>query len=135
MAATGLFTHLSYHILRAVIVLEEAQTNKGFGAPVAGFRPATFGYMNRGLFALDTIITMAPLLGILGTVLGIIDCFGFLSTATYIDPSLISSGIAQALVSTAAGLSVSLMTLIPYNWFLEKQRREVMRIMALKGEK
>jgi biopolymer transport protein ExbB len=89
--------------------------------------------MNRGLFALDTIITMAPLLGILGTVLGIIDCFGFLSGPSYINPALISSGIGQALISTAAGLTVSLGTLLPYNWFSEKLRKEGMKVMILSG--
>lgn len=71
--------------------------------------------MKRGLGLLDTIITLAPLLGILGTVLGIIESFDVLAEAGIGDPRAVTGGIAKALITTAAGLSVAIVTLIPYN--------------------
>jgi len=71
--------------------------------------------MRRGLGVLDTIITLAPLLGILGTVVGIILAFDFLGSRGIADPRAVTSGIAQALITTAAGLTVALVTLVPYN--------------------
>ncbi len=74
--------------------------------------------MKRGLAVLDTIITMAPLLGILGTVIGIIQSFDMLGQMGIEDPKSVTGGIAQALITTAAGLAIALMTIIPYNYFV-----------------
>ncbi len=76
--------------------------------------------MKRGLSTLDTIITLAPLLGILGTVVGIIASFDLLGQAGIEDPKAVTGGIAQALVTTAAGLSVAIVTLLPYNALARK---------------
>lgn len=78
--------------------------------------------MRRFLGILDTIITMAPLLGILGTVIGIIDSFDMLGQASALNPKVVSKGISQALITTATGLSIAIITLIPYNYFLSKLR-------------
>ena len=76
--------------------------------------------MKRGLGVLDTIITMAPLLGILGTVIGIIQSFDMLGQAGIEDPKTVTVGIAQALITTATGLSIALFTIIPYNYFISR---------------
>jgi len=73
--------------------------------------------MKKYLPILDTIITSAPLLGILGTVIGIISSFQILSVASVADPMSVTKGIAAALITTAYGLVVALGTLIPYNIF------------------
>jgi len=73
--------------------------------------------MNRYMPELDTMITVAPLLGIFGTVLGIISSFEMLGTSGIADPKLVTSGIAQALITTAAGLGISILAVIPYNYF------------------
>jgi len=73
--------------------------------------------MSRGQSLLDTVITLAPMLGILGTVLGIIDSFHILSLQGVENPTAVVGGIAQALISTAMGLSVALLALLPYNLF------------------
>ncbi len=73
--------------------------------------------MNRYMPILDTMITVAPLLGILGTVLGIISSFKMLGSAGISDPKLVTSGIAQALITTATGLIISVIAVIPYNFF------------------
>lgn len=76
--------------------------------------------MKRGLSILDTIITLAPLVGILGTVGGIISSFDLLGAAGIEDPKAVTGGIAQALITTAAGLTVAIITLLPHNAFVRK---------------
>lgn len=71
--------------------------------------------LRHGLSILDTIITLAPLLGILGTVTGIIRSFHLLSAGGIQDPTAVTGGISEALITTAAGLIVSICTLIPFN--------------------
>ena len=76
--------------------------------------------MKRYLSVLDTIITLAPLLGILGTVSGIIISFDLLGTAGIEDPKAVTGGIAQALLTTAAGLAIAIVALLPYNALTRK---------------
>lgn len=76
--------------------------------------------MKRGLQVLDTIVTMAPMLGILGTVTGIIKSFNLLGTVGVTDPRAATSGLAEALITTAAGLIVALLTLVPLNYFASR---------------
>ncbi len=84
--------------------------------------------MKRYLSVLDTLITAAPLLGILGTVIGIIHSFDMLGTAGIQDPQAVTSGIAQALITTAAGLLIAIFTLFPYNYFMSKMEKSAIRI-------
>lgn len=73
--------------------------------------------LNRHLWILDTVVTAAPLLGLLGTILGIIDTFAALATAGVSDPSAVSQGIGTALYATALGISVALYGLFFHNFF------------------
>ena len=84
--------------------------------------------MRKYLSILDTMITAAPLLGILGTVLGIIHSFDMLGQAGIQDPEAVTSGIAQALLTTAAGLFIAIFTLFPYNYFNAKVEKAKIRI-------
>jgi biopolymer transport protein ExbB len=74
----------------------------------------------RCLPILDTVITLAPLLGLLGTITGMISAFGIVSEAGLGQPHAITGGIAEALIATATGLLIAIMTLIPYNYFRSK---------------
>ncbi|MBG0812473.1 MotA/TolQ/ExbB proton channel family protein [Methylosinus sp. H3A] len=67
------------------------------------------------LWMLDTIVTAAPLLGLLGTILGIMDTFNALSSGGVSDPAAVSRGIAAALVATAVGIGTALIGLIAHN--------------------
>lgn len=75
------------------------------------------GRMGRFMGILDTMITVAPLLGILGTVLGIIESFNMLDSFGIENPQAVTGGIAQALITTATGLAIAIVTVFPYNYF------------------
>jgi biopolymer transport protein ExbB len=78
------------------------------------------GRLRSYLPVLDTIITLSPLLGLLGTVTGMIAAFGILSTSSMNQPNAITGGVAEALIATAAGLAIAIATLVPYNYFLSR---------------
>lgn len=89
---------------------------------------------DRFMVSLSTIITAAPLLGILGTVLGIIRSFRLLGApaeGTLTDPTTVSLGIAQALLTTALGLVVALITLFPYMIFRAQVERALGRVETI----
>jgi biopolymer transport protein ExbB len=73
--------------------------------------------MRRFMGVLDTMITVAPLLGILGTVLGIIRSFEVIGASGIDHPEAVTAGIAQALITTAAGLGIAIFSVLPYNYF------------------
>lgn len=98
--------------------------------------------MRKGMSILDTIITAAPMLGIMGTVLGIITSFDMLGEAGISDPKAVIAGIAQALITTATGLGIAVFTIFPFNYFNFRidNAQELMeiygsRLEILKGEK
>ncbi len=80
--------------------------------------------MKRGLTALDTIITLSPLLGLLGTIIGMINAFNVMAASGLGQPHAVTGGVAEALICTAAGISVAVAALIPHNYFLARIERE-----------
>ncbi len=79
---------------------------------------ATLNRLQRGFGLLSTIITAEPMLGILGTVTGIIQTFGALKVSDAASPLAATAGIGEALITTAAGLIVTLILVFPYNFLL-----------------
>jgi len=92
--------------------------------------------MKKGLPALDTIITLAPLLGLLGTIIGMIDSFGIMAQSGIGQPHAVTGGVAEALICTAAGIFVAVTTLVPYNFFLTRieQATETIETYATKAQ-
>ena len=88
--------------------------------------------MERFVPLLGSIAAVAPFVGLLGTVLGIIRAFKSLSISSAAGPQVVASGISEALVATAVGLSVAIPSLLAYNYFSVKVRRltENMEICA-----
>ena len=80
-------------------------------------------FLNRRVAVLDTIVTLAPLLGLLGTVLGMIAAFQIISVSGTGHPAGITGGVAEALISTAAGLTVAIFCLVGYNWCRDRIRQ------------
>jgi len=85
--------------------------------------------MERRLPVLDTIVTIAPMLGILGTVTGIIRSFQVLAAFSGApNAAVLSSGIAEALITTATGLIIAIPTLALYNWLSSIVDRRVLEM-------
>lgn len=78
--------------------------------------------LEKNINMLGTIGAIAPLLGLLGTVLGIISSFLAITDSTMQDPTLLAAGVSQALITTAAGMIVAIPALVAYRYF---QRRIV----------
>jgi len=101
-------------------------------------------HFNRGISVLDTIVTLAPLEGLFGTVTGMIHAFGLLGASELGAPTAITGGIAEALVATAFGLLIAMVSLLPFNYLntrLEQARQEIetaaahLELLCLRAEK
>jgi len=131
------------HIEEALGIIDEALgENKGSPLPVmkvlsAGiahpsdpegameaFGIGEISLMKHGLVALDTIITLSPLLGLLGTIIGMINSFKVMTLSGLGQPHAVTGGVAEALIVTATGIAIAVITLIPYNYFLSRIERE-----------
>jgi len=84
--------------------------------------------MRRYTGVLDTMITVAPLLGIFGTVLGIITSFDIIGSTGIEHPQAVTSGIAQALITTATGLGIAILSVFPFNYFNSSVENAVLAI-------
>ena len=84
--------------------------------------------MRRYLVVLDTMITIAPLLGIFGTVTGIITSFELLGTSGIQNPQAVTAGIAQALITTAAGLAIAIPSVFAYNHYNARAEKAALTI-------
>lgn len=76
--------------------------------------------LGRFLNTLGTIAEISPLLGLLGTVIGMIKVFAVITAEGTGDPSVLAEGISEALITTGAGLSVAIPTLMFYRYFRGK---------------
>jgi biopolymer transport protein ExbB len=77
------------------------------------------------LSILDTIITVAPLLGLLGTVTGMIKAFHVVGSIGMRQPLGVTGGVAEALVATSAGLAIAIFTLPAYNFLTERVKEDL----------
>jgi biopolymer transport protein ExbB len=77
--------------------------------------------VGRGLWILETVVTAAPLLGLLGTITGMMQAFKVIGGAGLVAPTQVTSGVAQALIATALGLLIALFALFGFNFFARMQ--------------
>lgn len=90
--------------------------------------------LERFVSALSTISTIAPLLGLLGTILGMIQSFAAISIVGSGKPTALASGIANALLTTAAGLIIAIPAVIFYNYFVNTINARILFIENLSNE-
>jgi len=81
---------------------------------------ASRGYLGKHLPILNTIGNISPLLGLLGTIIGMILAFESIATVGTGDPKVVADGISQALVTTASGLIVAIPTIVAYRYLARK---------------
>ena len=99
--------------------------------------------LDRYLNSLGTIASISPFLGLLGTVLGMIEMFAGISAAGVGDPAVVAGGIAQALLTTAAGLGVAIPSVMFYRYFrarvnellVDMEQQAIRLIEILHGER
>ncbi len=77
--------------------------------------------LSRGLWILETIVTAAPLLGLLGTITGMMHAFNLIGSNGLVDPTGVTGGVAQALIATALGLFIAVISLFAFNFFSRRQ--------------
>lgn len=91
--------------------------------------------LTRGLWLLETIVTAAPLLGLLGTIMGIIETFKALSAAGISDPSQVSAGMGTALYATGLGIAIALVCLLGNNFLQSRMEHinEALKVLLLRA--
>jgi biopolymer transport protein ExbB len=77
--------------------------------------------LDQGLWILETIVTAAPLLGLLGTIAGMIGAFRLFGGSDAVDPGAVTGGVAEALISTAIGIVIALLALVAFNYFSHRR--------------
>ena len=86
------------------------------------------GTLQKGLVVLETVASVSPLLGLLGTVLGMIKVFQEISEVGVGQGNLLAGGIAEAIFTTAAGLFIAIPALVFYNTFSSKAESLILEI-------
>lgn len=79
--------------------------------------------LQRGLFVLDVVVSVAPLLGLMGTVAGLVQVFGQTGESGLPDPAVFSQGIALVLSTTLIGLAIAIPCLVAVSWFNRRVER------------
>jgi biopolymer transport protein ExbB len=101
--------------------LQGGRLNAGeLEAAVATTGTIELSFLERGLVILATIANVAPLMGFLGTVAGMILAFAAIEAAGNVDPALVAGGIKVSLLTTAAGLTIAIPVNIAYNFFVTR---------------
>lgn len=99
-------------------ILQELQTSKYETSYIQSLVQAKVKQLESGLNTVKIIASISPLLGLLGTVIGILNSFDAITYRGLGDPTVFSSGISIALITTVAGLIVAIPHYIGYNYFI-----------------
>jgi biopolymer transport protein ExbB len=91
-------------------------------------------FLERGLVALATIANVAPLLGFLGTVSGMISAFAAIAAAEQVSAKLVAKGIQEALITTATGLIIAVPVTIAHSFFVSQIDRFIIEMEEASAE-
>jgi biopolymer transport protein ExbB len=91
-------------------------------------------FLERGLVALATIANVAPLLGFLGTVSGMISAFAAIAAAEQVSAKLVAKGIQEALITTATGLIIAVPVTIAHSYFVSQIDRFIIEMEEASAE-
>ena len=81
--------------------------------------------LSRGLWVLETVVTAAPLLGLVGTIVGMMESFKLIGGSGLVNPTGITGGVAQALIATTLGLVIAIIALFAFNFFAHMQSKTI----------
>ena len=81
--------------------------------------------LSRGLWILETVVTGAPLMGLLGTITGMMQAFNVIGASGLVAPTQVTAGVAQALIATALGLLIAILALFGFNFFARMQSHAI----------
>lgn len=101
-------------------VRDRGHSTKDIEKAVSTTGSIELGFLERGLVVLATVANVAPMMGFLGTVAGMIVAFGAVAEAGQIEASLVAGGIKVALITTATGLTIAIPVNIAYNFFVTR---------------
>jgi biopolymer transport protein ExbB len=87
--------------------------------------------LSRGLWLLETVVTAAPLMGLFGTITGMMQAFNVIGAAGLVAPHEVTAGVAQALIATALGLLIAILALFGFNLFSRMQSHAMDRMERL----
>jgi biopolymer transport protein ExbB len=87
--------------------------------------------LSRGLWMLETVVTGAPLMGLLGTITGMMQSFKVIGASSLVAPTQVTAGVAQALIATALGLLIAIFALFGFNFFARMQSYTIDRMERL----
>lgn len=107
-------------LLSGLLRVKERHSGKDVRKAIATTGTIELDFLERGMVILATIANVAPMLGFLGTVIGMISAFAAIEAAGQVEPALVASGIKVALITTAAGLSIAIPVNVFYNWFVAR---------------
>ena len=91
-------------------------------------------FLERGLIWISSVSTIAPLIGFLGTVSGMINAFEAIATSDSVNAQLVAAGISEALITTATGLVLAIPTSIAFNYFVSRIDRFVIEMEEASAE-
>ncbi|MDT8435922.1 MAG: MotA/TolQ/ExbB proton channel family protein [Gemmatimonadota bacterium] len=100
--------------------VKEGGSQKEIGKAISTTGTIELDFLERGLTVLATIANVAPMLGFLGTVIGMIAAFAAIEEAGQVEPALVASGIKIALITTASGLAIAIPVHVAYNYFVSR---------------
>jgi biopolymer transport protein ExbB len=87
--------------------------------------------LNQGLWLLETVVTAAPLMGLFGTITGMMQAFKVIGGSGLVAPHEVTAGVAQALIATALGLLIAIFSLFGFNFFSRTQSQALDRMERL----
>ena len=98
----------------------EAEIEAGVTKAMEDYAPKAMGGLEKRLGTMVLVSSISPLIGMCGTVTGMINSFSVMAEAAGLDPGAVAGGISEALITTAAGLIIAIPGVVAYNMFQKK---------------
>ena len=118
LVVIALFKNTTENLVSEIIIFAKENSQEFKKDSIENFINRKIRKLEFGLNTVKIIASIAPLLGLLGTVIGVLDSFDSITKSGLGDPSIFSSGISIALITTIAGLIVAIPHYIGYNYIV-----------------